>query len=333
MPRMAAIEDMLTTAPPRARRWGSALLLISMAPFRLTATIRFHASSSKGSPPPPTTAALLTRMSRWLKRSTTSATARSHSSLLVMSATTTMPVPPIFSITSRVLAARPGETSMMPTCAPWLANRTAVATPMPGNGPPEPAPVTMATLPARRRAGSEDRKRSSSNDAGSSTIFLSSRRPGRPSHAGLLTPGFSGRASQDGPLRTGFSGRAPRGGSGRGVGREDALGEAPPGRRAHELVAIGADDDHRGPPVDEDVGSHRRGVAGHLDDGVGHHVAQAMDSGGERDELVAPCHHLSAGLQRAVLDEGVRPTLGLAAVDGVVVAVEELEDLVAVLYQ
>ena len=97
--------------------------------------------------PPPVIAALLTRMSRRPHRPTTSSMQRWHSSRRVMSPTNAAPVPPTASMRATVDAARSADTSNTATFEPCFANRTAIATPMPGSGPLPPAPVTIATLP------------------------------------------------------------------------------------------------------------------------------------------------------------------------------------------
>src|SRR5262245_4900360 len=59
--------------------------------------------------------------------------------------------PPAFFTPSTVSRRRSASRSTAKIFAPSSAKRTAVARPLPQPGPTEPAPVTIATLPSRRR--------------------------------------------------------------------------------------------------------------------------------------------------------------------------------------
>src|SRR6185295_18481234 len=67
----------------------------------------------------------------------------------VMLHSRTTQVPPSFSMIARVSSAAAKLISVPYTCAPWRANRTAVALPLPQPGPTVPAPDMNATLPFR----------------------------------------------------------------------------------------------------------------------------------------------------------------------------------------
>src|SRR6185295_18458210 len=89
--------------------------------------------------------ALLKRMSRRPKALTVSSTARRHSAALRTSVRRKMACPPPFKICSITAWPRFSLRPVMATLAPSLANRTAVALPM-----PEVPPVISATLSCKR---------------------------------------------------------------------------------------------------------------------------------------------------------------------------------------
>ena len=119
--------------------------------------------------------------------------------------------------------------------------------------------------------------------------------------------------------------------SARRFGREHPLGEPPSVVGAHHVVLVGADDRQRLPVGQQDVGAHGGGVARDVDDGIGDHVASPVDGGRERDQRLTPRHQVAGGVEHGIGRERVRPTLGVAVVDRVVVPVEQLQDLVAIL--
>ena len=81
----------------------------------------------------------------------------------------------------------------------------------------------------------------------------------------------------------------------------------------------------------QDVRVDGGGIARDVDDGIGDHVAGAVDGGRVRDQRVEVGHQVAGGVEHRVGRERVRPTFGVAVVDRVVVPVEQLQDLVAIL--
>ena len=71
-------------------------------------------------------------------------------------------------------------------------------------------------------------------------------------------------------------------------GREHRFGEPRTVIGAHDLVLVRADDRHRGPRGPARCTPARGGVAGDVDDGIGDHVAGAVDGGRERDQRLVP---------------------------------------------
>ena len=143
---MPAIEDRLTIAPPRSFIALMACLQPNKTPSTLTLLMACTSSSDRSSglcgAPVPRMPALLTRMSTLPKRSTVSFMTASHSFSSVTSWPRNTALSPISSATPRPAFAL---TSVTTTVAPSAANFLAVAFPI-----PNPPPVTIATLSARR---------------------------------------------------------------------------------------------------------------------------------------------------------------------------------------
>src|SRR5215469_18117251 len=154
-----------------------------------TRMARSHSSRSTstavpGGPPMPT---LLIRTSTRPQRRTVSATAARQASGSVTSVSRTNAAPPSRSTISRVSSAHSLTVSSMATRAPARASTTEVARPFPmPPGAREPAPVTIATRPAIRPAGSSLLARRSTSAVSAVPVRLSRprgplRRRGRPS--------------------------------------------------------------------------------------------------------------------------------------------------------
>ena len=129
--------------PPRARSAGIAARAQSSVPRRFvwrTASISPSLICSRATYIE--TAALATITSRPPKFEAACATSPSTSSLLLTSPVAASAVPPAASTAVTVSERPPGETSLTTTATPWAPSATAQERPM-----PEPAPVTIATLP------------------------------------------------------------------------------------------------------------------------------------------------------------------------------------------
>src|SRR5262245_7106693 len=149
---MAATEETHTIDPrPRSTMGRAAACVASSMDLRSTAMTWSHSSSVtskrvlRDSIP-----TLLCRMSTVLQRSTAACTIASQSALRVTSAAKIAASPPSCVICLAVSSARSSCASTQRTAAPSRAKRMAAALPLPSPGPREPAPATMATLPARR---------------------------------------------------------------------------------------------------------------------------------------------------------------------------------------
>ncbi len=145
-----ATEEIVMMRPPSGSR-SSARWTMKYGARTLTAN-RWSNSSRVVAPigPAGAAAALLTRTSSGRPASAASTPAKSvsMSSSTPSSARTVIAVPPARSISSAVAAApSPSAPKCTRTAAPFAANRTAIARPMPRD-----APVTRAVLPVRSSA-------------------------------------------------------------------------------------------------------------------------------------------------------------------------------------
>src|SRR5262245_50859623 len=151
-PRMPAIDETHTTAPPPRRTIaGTAACAARNIDLRSTPMTRSQSSSVVSSrslrDSIPT---LLWRMSRPPHRSTAALTMATHSPARVTSAAWASASPPSARMSPAVSSARSFTWSTQRTRAPSRAKRIAVALPFPRPGPRDPAPVTIAILPSSR---------------------------------------------------------------------------------------------------------------------------------------------------------------------------------------
>src|SRR5262245_53736935 len=120
---------------------------IRKVPFTLTAMIASHVASSVSiTVPEEPMPALLTRMSRVPKAATVSFTTRRQSPSRETSAACARARAPASAMLLATSCAASSERSTSATDAPSRPKASAVARPI-----PEPAPVTSATLPSKRR--------------------------------------------------------------------------------------------------------------------------------------------------------------------------------------
>src|SRR6266851_2381112 len=149
---MLATDEILTMLPPPcATMMGSTCLQVRKTLLRLTWKTRSQLASSVSTGPPsaliPT---LLCRTSMRPQVSTHLVTRPATSDDCDTSARHDTQMPPSASMIALVSATASSLMSTRKTLAPSRAKSTAVALPLPQPGPLEPAPVTTATLPARR---------------------------------------------------------------------------------------------------------------------------------------------------------------------------------------
>src|SRR3989449_964372 len=141
----------MTAPPARATIAGTAACVARNIDLRSTPMTRSHSSSDVSSKSlRDSIPTLLWRMSRPPHCSTAVWTIAAHSAARVTSAAWAIASPPSARISRALSSARSFTWSAQRTLAPSRAKRMAVALPFPRPGPREPAPVTIAILPASR---------------------------------------------------------------------------------------------------------------------------------------------------------------------------------------